>query len=158
MLDLKKKFSLICNPIPTYKLCDDIGIDAETAYILDLSTEENYELSNEYLKKICPTYEPIDKRYIGKHVIIEADTNGEDAGYWYIIHGDIDEYTKRVRKALKEYIGEKEETEYCEWIKYDYRTICPKNHDINNPYWKIPDNMDKLKYCPYCSKKIVVED
>ena len=22
----------------------------------------------------------------------------------------------------------------------------------------IPDNMDKLKYCPYCSKKIVVED
>ena len=91
-------------------------------------------------------------------MIIEADTNGEDAGYWYIIHGDIDEYTKRVRKALKEYIGEKEETEYCEWIKYDYRTICPKNHDINNPYWKIPDNMDKLKYCPYCSKEIVVED
>ena len=44
----------------------------------------------------------------------------------------------------------------CEWIKYDYRTICPKNHDVNNPYWRIPDNMDKLKYCPYCSKKIKV--
>ena len=44
----------------------------------------------------------------------------------------------------------------CEWIKYDYRTICPKNHDANNPYWRIPDNMDKLKYCPYCSKKIKV--
>lgn len=44
----------------------------------------------------------------------------------------------------------------CEWIKYDYRTICPKNHDANNPYWRIPDNMDKLKYCPYCGKKIKV--
>ena len=42
----------------------------------------------------------------------------------------------------------------CEWFKYDYRTICPKNHDTNNPYWRIPDNMDKLKYCPYCGKKI----
>ena len=42
----------------------------------------------------------------------------------------------------------------CEWIKYDYRTICPKNHDVNNSYWRIPDNMDKLKYCPYCGKKI----
>ena len=45
----------------------------------------------------------------------------------------------------------------CEWIKYDYRTICPKNHDANNPYWRIPDNMDKLKYCPYCGKKIKVK-
>ena len=44
----------------------------------------------------------------------------------------------------------------CEWIKYDYRTICPKNHDVNTPYWRIPDNMDKLKYCPYCGKKIKV--
>ena len=46
----------------------------------------------------------------------------------------------------------------CEWIKYDYRTICPKNHDANNPYWRIPDNMDKLKYCPYCGKKIKIVD
>ena len=44
----------------------------------------------------------------------------------------------------------------CEWVKYDYRTICPKNHDANNPYWRIPDNMDKLKYCPYCGKKIKI--
>ena len=44
----------------------------------------------------------------------------------------------------------------CEWIKYDYRTICPKNHDANNQYWRIPDNTDKLKYCPYCGKKIKV--
>lgn len=46
----------------------------------------------------------------------------------------------------------------CKWIKYDYRTIAPKEHDVDNPYWRIPDNMDKLKYCPYCGKEIVVVD
>lgn len=48
-----------------------------------------------------------------------------------------------------------EEVQTCEWIKYDYRTICPKNHDdVDNTYWK----MDKLKYCPYCGKEIIVID
>lgn len=51
-----------------------------------------------------------------------------------------------------------EEIQTCKWIKYDYRTICPKEHDANNPYWRIPENMDKLKYCPYCGKEIVIED
>lgn len=46
--------------------------------------------------------------------------------------------------------------EVCEWIKYDYRTITPRNHDADNPYWRIPENMDKLKFCPYCGKKIKV--
>ena len=50
------------------------------------------------------------------------------------------------------------ENNYCEWIKYDYRTIVPREHDINNPYWRIPENMDKLKYCPYCGKEIKVTD
>ena len=50
-----------------------------------------------------------------------------------------------------------EKTDTCEWIKYDYRTIVPKYHDADNPYWRIPINMDKLKYCPYCSKEIVVK-
>lgn len=47
----------------------------------------------------------------------------------------------------------------CQWIKYDYRTICPKEHIIigNSPYWRIPDNMNALKYCPYCGKKIEVK-
>lgn len=45
---------------------------------------------------------------------------------------------------------------YCEWIKYDYRTICPREHDANNSYWRIPADTDKLKYCPYCGKKIVI--
>ena len=52
-----------------------------------------------------------------------------------------------------------EEIQTCKWRKYDYRMICPKNHDdADNPYWIIPENMDKLKYCPYCGKEIVVEN
>lgn len=54
---------------------------------------------------------------------------------------------------------QKPKTEYCKWIKYDYRTICPKYHDNDNPYWRIPDNMEKvLKYCPYCGKEIEVSE
>lgn len=49
------------------------------------------------------------------------------------------------------------ENDTCEWIKYDYRTIAPKYHDTNNPYWRIPENMDNLKYCPYCGKEIVIK-
>lgn len=51
---------------------------------------------------------------------------------------------------------ESNEKQYCEWIKYDSWTICPKCHDANNPYWRIPENTDKLKYCPYCGKKITI--
>lgn len=52
--------------------------------------------------------------------------------------------------------GDKNGRDYCEWIKYDYRTLCPRKHDANNPYWRIPENTDKLKYCPYCGKEIKV--
>ena len=62
----------------------------------------------------------------------------------------------KVRKLVTEFIEDDVSDDVCEWVKYDYRTICPKNHDANNPYWRIPDNMDKLKYCPYCGKKIKV--
>lgn len=46
--------------------------------------------------------------------------------------------------------------DFCEWFKYDYRTIAPKNHDIGNPYWRIPEDIGKLMFCPYCGKKIKV--
>lgn len=60
--------------------------------------------------------------------------------------------------CLLKHMAEEKENDYCEWIKYDYRTIVPKNHDVNNPYWRIPENMDKLKYCPYCGREIKVID
>ena len=52
--------------------------------------------------------------------------------------------------------GQKIDKEFCEWFKYDYRTIAPKNHDIGNPYWRIPEDMSRLRYCSYCGKKIKV--
>lgn len=43
----------------------------------------------------------------------------------------------------------------CKWIFYDMNTVCPKEHDIDNPYWMYPRNRtDVLKYCPYCGKEI----
>ena len=59
-------------------------------------------------------------------------------------------------KQLAEWLKElKERKKKCRWIKYDYRTMCPKDHDIDNPYWRIPENRkDVLKYCPYCGKEI----
>ena len=59
--------------------------------------------------------------------------------------------------AENQYIFESQ-TEYCEWIKYDYRTLCPREHDINNPYWRMPVDRTKLAYCPYCGKKIKIVD
>ena len=61
-----------------------------------------------------------------------------------------------IEDALESVENNQEEEEYCEWIKYDYRTIAPKKHDVDNPYWRIPENMDKLKYCPYCGEIIKV--
>ena len=45
---------------------------------------------------------------------------------------------------------------YCEWIKYDYRTICPREHDANNPYWRIPADTDKFKILSILWEKIVI--
>ena len=56
IMDLGAKFNLICKSIPTYALSDEIGIDIETSYILDLTAKKNYKIANEYLKIICPDY------------------------------------------------------------------------------------------------------
>lgn len=66
----------------------------------------------------------------------------------------LEEHDKEVK--MKSTSETEKENDYCEWFKYDYRTIAPRYHDVNNPYWRIPENMDKLKYCPYCGKKIRV--
>ena len=58
---------------------------------------------------------------------------------------------------MEETISTKEAEGFCEWFEYDYRTLAPREHgDVNNPYWRIPANMDKLKYCPYCGRRIKV--
>ena len=46
----------------------------------------------------------------------------------------------------------------CTWMHYDYRTVVPKYHDPDNPYWRIPENkMDALKFCPYCGNEIEMD-
>ena len=45
-------FNDICKPIPTYALSDQIGLDTETAYILDLETEEKYKTANELINHL----------------------------------------------------------------------------------------------------------
>lgn len=63
---------------------------------------------------------------------------------------------KNRKDVFLQAVEELTDEDFCEWIKYDYRTICPKYHDADNPYWRIPENMDKLKYCPYCGKEIKI--
>lgn len=58
--------------------------------------------------------------------------------------------------SIVDQLAEEYNNDFCEWFKYDYRTITPKYHDAENPYWRIPENLDKLKHCPYCGKKIKI--
>ncbi len=67
---------------------------------------------------------------------------------------DVNEALNMAIKAL-----DQQPVKKCTWIKYDYRTMCPKEHDVDNPYWRIPENrMETLKYCPYCGKEIEVSE
>ena len=107
MDQLEKKFNDICKPIPTYALSNEIGLDTETAYILDLTTKENYEIANAYLKITCfENYIPIPCTYIGEKLIMEYSTNGGNHGDWCQVHGNIDQYFKAARDTLERYINE----------------------------------------------------
>lgn len=49
----------------------------------------------------------------------------------------------------------------CEWFFYSSDILCPKNHEeVANPYWKMPEpeHMFRLKFCPYCGKKIFISN
>lgn len=105
IMDLGAKFNLICKSIPTYALSDEIGIDIETSYILDLTAKKNYKIANEYLKIICPDYKKINKKYIGNKVIVEFYRDGYGK-WWFCNHGTIKQYFKAARVTLERYIKE----------------------------------------------------
>lgn len=105
IMDLGAKFNLICKSIPTYALSDEIGIDIETSYILDLTAKKNYKIANEYLKIICPGYKKINKKYIGNKVIVEFYRDGYGK-WWFCNHGTIKQYFKAARVTLERYIKE----------------------------------------------------
>lgn len=115
MKDLEQKFYSICRSIPTYALSDEIGLDTKTAYILDITTREKYELANTYLETTCfEYYSPIPDSYIGEKVIMEYTTNGGDHGNWYSIHGNIDQYFKAARTTLEKYMDQLRERKHDE--------------------------------------------
>lgn len=103
--NIKEKFNLICKSIPTYALSDEIGEDTQTAYVLDVTTKENYEIANAYFKATCfEDNVPIPDSYIGEKLIIEYTTNGGNHGDWYCIHGNIDQFFKSARVTLERYM------------------------------------------------------
>lgn len=97
MENFKEKFDLICKPIPTYALSDEIGLDTETSYILNLTTKENYEIANAYLKATCfENYIPmsiIKKKYYKDYYKTDTDT-------FYLCQNkqEIDELLKKIMK------------------------------------------------------------
>lgn len=113
---------------------------------------ETYVISSDSIYEIIEKHsKPID------YDIFEAYPNKDGTISFNVMYYNggcsLDE---AIEYALESVENNQEEEEYCEWFKYDYRTIVPKKHDVDNPYWRIPENMDKLKYCPYCGKIIKV--
>lgn len=103
MKTLKDKFDSICKPIPTYALSDEIGLDTETSYVLNLESKENYLIAKEYLKNLCCSSQDIEE-YIGKKVIVELYCNGRDE-WWFCNHGTIEEYLLNAKITLKRYMS-----------------------------------------------------
>ena len=99
----EEEWKSIMKNIPSWALSDEIGIDNESTYILDLTSQRNYEITNGFLEKIHFANDDIRKyKYIRKKVIIEIDSLHNPS--WYYIHGDIDEYLGRVRAALERHM------------------------------------------------------
>ena len=98
-----EEFNKICKPIPTYALSDEIGLDTETSYILNLETKENYLIAKEYLKSLHCSSQDIEK-YIGKKIIVESYYNGGNE-WWFCNHGTVEEYFTNAKITLERYIS-----------------------------------------------------
>lgn len=101
--EMEDKWDSINKLFPSYELTDGIGYDSDTAYVLDLTTEENFNIANEYLSEACrESYKPIDKRYIGEKVLIEYIFSGGRDCDWYCMHGTPEEYFEKAKKGFLE--------------------------------------------------------
>lgn len=101
--ECKTLFDKICKLIPTYALSDEIGLDTETSYILNLETKENYLIAKEYLKSLHCSSQDIDE-YIGKKVIIELYCNGGNE-WWFCNHGTVEEYFINAKITLERHMS-----------------------------------------------------
>lgn len=102
--ECKALFDKICKPIPTYALSDEIGLDTETSYILNLETKENYLIAKECLKSLYCNSQDIEE-YIGKKIIVELYCNGGDE-WWFCNHGTVEEYFINAKITLKRYMSD----------------------------------------------------
>ena len=102
--ECKALFDKICKPIPTYALSDEIGLDTETSYILNLETKENYLIAKECLKSLYCSSQDIEE-YIGKKIIVELYCNGGDE-WWFCNHGTVEEYFINAKFTLKRYMSD----------------------------------------------------
>lgn len=101
--ECKVLFDKICKPIPTYALSDEIGLDTETSYILNLETKENYLIAKECLQSLYCNGQNIEK-YIGKKIIVEFYCNGGNE-WWFCNHGTVEEYFINAKITLKRYMS-----------------------------------------------------
>ena len=106
-INLEQKFYSICRSIPSGALSNKIGY-TEDVYILDITTRENYEVANTYLKTTCRysgSYNgPIPDSYIGERLIITYTKNYRNHGTGYRNYGNIDQYFQAARANLEKYM------------------------------------------------------
>lgn len=138
------------------KAVRNVGINVDKAELISaLRYDRNqytkgYEDSkNEVLDKIRAKITELDNKVCQQFLIEDAYKD---------VHHAYQDCLKIIDECKAEIEAQtvKPKVEKCKWIKYDYRTICPKNHDIDNSYWRILENTECLKYCPYCGKEIEV--
>ena len=91
----------IAKKLPSYALSNEIGMESQNIYLVDLSTKNAYHTANDYLQHYYPNdFNPIDYFYNGEKIIIELN---DDENRYYL-YGDVDEYFEHARQALLKYI------------------------------------------------------
>ena len=115
--------------------------DKETACIMAIKALDTLEKIKDIIRE--------EEHYEVSNSIDNSRPNQAD---YDAVHADKFNRIWKVISDAERVDKQTKSTDTCEWTKYDYRTIVPQYHDVDNPYWRIPENMDKLKYCPYCGK------
>ncbi len=111
----------------------------------------------EFVKELINRLKEYAERY-DEIAFAEMNENGQTLDFEYA-RGKT-EATKEIAFTINQ-LAEEYNNDFCEWFKYDYRTIAPKHHDniwaiSENLYWRYGGKDAHIKFCPYCGKKIKV--
>ena len=75
----------IAKKLPSYALSNEIGMESQNIYLVDLSTKNAYHTANDYLQHYYPNdFNPIDYFYNGEKIIIELN---DDENRYYLSSG-----------------------------------------------------------------------